>query len=362
MKKLYSLPVKKGTALIFSLFLLFLMVRCAPEELDLIPPYDQMIDDFDEVDDLPDLDDPDPDIDDPDYEPVDTPVVLGNLLQEIIAFSDKGNPISDPSKKQLQDFNINLKEKGLDLNIFSLIDMDFLTYLMNPENPIDPELEAILNEMFDHPDLDMPLPEVPEYGELTTIEDVLAHIESSKNGTGQEGFRRMDSDLYTICADRAYRAFQHRLGELTHQLQEQEDEINANYLRRAYDAEERLIERNVLVHLLLMEQLVEHQQMINKILNAARLAVLAGDPELQQDLLAYALIYATYIRRQMAGWYLSSLAFNHVFYEIEIKSITRLRDDRIAAVRKHYREGVMLAERILDRAIQVYCHNQGSGH
>lgn len=362
MKKLTILPENRGNAFIVSLLLLLLLVRCAPEELDLIPPYEQMIDDFDEVIDLPDIEDPEPDIDDPDYEPIDTPVVLGNLLQEIIAFSDNDNPISDHSKKQLRDFNLKLKEKGLQLDLISSIDMDFLVYLMNPDNPIDPDLEAILDELFKHPDLDFPLPEVPEYGDLPTIEDVVAHIATSKTGTGQEGFRRMDSDLYTICADRAYRAFQHRLGELTHQLLAQEDVINANYLRRAYDAEERLIERNVLVHLLLMEQLVEHQQTITKILNAARKAVLAGDPELQQDLLAYALIYATYIRRQMAGWYLSSLAFNHVFYEIEIRSITKLRDERIAAVRKHYKEGVMLAEKILDRAIQVYCHNQGSGH
>ncbi|WP_158860055.1 hypothetical protein [Lunatibacter salilacus] len=361
MKKLYILPAKKGNLLIFSLSLLLLMVRCAPEELDLIPPYDQMIDDFDEVGDLPGLDDPDPDIDDPDYEPIDTPAVLGNLLQEIIAFSDDGKPISEASKKQLEDFNNKLKEKGLDPDIFSLIDMDFLTNLMNPENAIDPQLEAILNDMFEHPDLEMPLPEVPEYGELTTIEDILARIESSKNGTGQEGLRRMDSDLYTICADRAYSAFQDRLAELTHQLREQEDAINANYLRRAYEAEERLVERNVLVHMLLMEQLVEHQEMINRILNAARLAVLAGDTELQENLLTFALIYATYIRRQMAGWYLSSLAYNYVFFEIEIQSITKLRDDRIAAVKQHYDEAVMLAEEILEKAIQVYCHNQGSG-
>lgn len=362
MKKRHILSKKNGRVWIFSFFLLLLLARCAPEELDLIPAYEQMIDDFDKVDDLPDLEDPEPDIDDPDYEPVETPVVLGNLLQEIIAFSDAGDPISEPSKQKLRDLNISLKEKGLQPDILSSMDLDFSIYLMNPENPIDPELESLLNEVFEHPDLQIPLPEVPEYGELTTIEDVLARIESSKSGTGAEGLRRMDSDLYTKCADRAYRAFQHRLSELTRQFLTQEDEINANYLRRAYDAEERLIDRNVLVHQLLIEQMVEHQQMMNKILNAARKAVLAWDPELHEDLLAYALIYATHVRRQMAGWYLSSLAFNHVFYELEIKSITTLRDDRIAAVKKHYKEGVMLAEKILDRAIQVYCHNQGSGN
>jgi len=361
MKRQLLLNEKRGIAWLASLFLLLLLVRCAPEELDLIPAYDQMIDEFDKVSDLPDLDDPDPDIDDPDYVPVETPVLLGNLLKEITAFSDHDNPISEPSKKKLRDLNTKLKEKGLQLDILTSIDLDFLTSLMNPDNPIDPELEALLNELFEHPDLNVPLPEVPEYGELTSIEDIMDSFAASKTGTGQEGLRQMDSDLYTLCADRANRAFQLRLSALTNQLVDQEDQINANYIRRAYDAEERLIERNVLVHHLLMEQMVMHQQMINKILNAARKAVLAGDSELQQDLLVYGLIYATYIRRQMAGWYLSSLAYNHVFYELEIKSITKLREDRIAAVKQYYNEGVMLAEEILASAIRVYCHNQGSG-
>ncbi|GAB2989320.1 hypothetical protein GCM10027284_02300 [Cyclobacterium sediminis] len=320
-----------------------------------------MVDEFEEVSDLPELNDPDPDIDDPNYEPLNTPVLLSNLLKEIVAFSDDDSPISEFSKSKLRDLNSKLKEKGLKSGTLSEIDMDFLTYLMNPDNSIDPELDVLLTELFELPDLKASLPEILQYGELTTPEAISDYISSSKIGTGKEGLRQLDSDLYAICAEKANRAFQHRLEALTEQLVEQEDQINDNYLRRAYDAEERLIERNVLVHELLKEQLVEYQVIINKILNAARKAVLAGDLDLQEDLLAYGLIYATNIRLQMAGWFLSSISYNHVFYELEINSITILREDRIAAVKQYYLEGVEMAEEILARAIRVYCHNQGSG-
>ncbi|WP_209331708.1 hypothetical protein [Lunatimonas salinarum] len=371
--------MKKNLHYVFQGLLILLLggvslgvfVQCAPQELDLIPPFQQITEDFDEVNDLPGVDDPEPNIEDPDYEDVGPSDEVGNLLEEVILFSEEGRVISEPSRKALRELNDVLKQENTGSDLLVNLDLEFLIKLMNPENEIDSELEQFLNEFFAKANVDIPLPLIPEYGQVTSVEDIAARLQTegsllaglrqNNGGQGNQGQGNRPSDLYSSCVVEANEAFQTRLADLTAQLIEQEDEINGNYLRRAYDAEERLIERNILVHELLMEQLVEHQTTITSIMQAATRAVNHGDHELKEDLLAFALVYAIYIRNQMGAWYLGSLAYNYVFYEAELDSIKKIRDNGIAAIKAHYEEAIAHAEAVLNNAIQVYCHNQGSG-
>lgn len=375
--------MKKALHYVFQALLVLLLggvslgvfVQCAPQELDLIPPFQQITDDFDGVNDLPDVDDPEPDVDDPDYEDVGPSDEVGDLLEEVILFSEEGRAISQPSRIALRELSEALKKatagSGFPLNL----DLEFLIKLMNPENEIDSELERFLNEFFAKTNVKVPLPMIPEYGQVASADNIAARLQAEgsllaglrqagqgNQGQGHGSHGGRPSDLYSSCVKQANEAFQTRLAELTAQLIEQEDAINGNYLRRAYDAEERLIERNILVHGLLMEQLVAHQATITKIMAAATRAVNHGDHELKEDLLAFALVYAIYVRTQMGAWYLGSLAYNYVFYEAELNSIKKIRDNGIAAIKAHYEEAIAHAEAVLNNAIQVYCHNQGSGH
>jgi hypothetical protein len=351
------------SALLLLSLAVFVSLRCSVKEFEMVPPYQQIEDDFDQIGDLPNVEDPDPEIKSPNYDGIDTPELLNNLLREIGLFADDGISISAAGKSELKNIHQALKSNSIEMSSLGQLDEVFLKSMANPDNELselDEEILAKLDQLLIELGFDKFFPEILDVEDLPTQESILALIEKDSRSLSGNNLRL--SELYLECLEEANRAFQRRLRSLNDQLISAEDEINENYLRRANEAEERLMDRNELVHYLLMQQMIVFNEMIEKVIRASFRATKQGDEELAEDLLAFALVYAYYVRSHMSNWVLGSLAFNYQFYKMEIEMITKIRNERLEAVKKHYREALELAEKILREAKDKYCHNQGSGH
>lgn len=331
---------------------------CGTKELDFVPPYQEVEDEFDAIADLPEVDDPDPEFTEPVYQELSTPPLVSNLLEEIVAYEEEDKTISDNSRQELKRLTQALKELGLDLDAQGDFESAYLTSILDLEAPMDEELESLLANFMEKYGLDAPLPEIPEVEDLPDLESVQAAIK--KNLLAASNAKVM-TDIYGPCFQYAREAYDDRIFELDEQLYTAVDRINANYLRRAEQAEERLMRRNEQVHELYMEERNRLNDLATQILKAAVKAGLKGDLELGEELRAYALIYAFHMRGQIKHWALSCLAFNKKFFKQEIEVIEQLREDRIARVLTFHEEAVELADRLLVAAFDR-CHDQGGGN
>jgi hypothetical protein len=348
----------------FVNYLLFLLIApllfwsCGTKEIEFVPPYQDVEDEFDKIADLPEVDDPDPEVTEPVYQEMSTSPLVANLLEEIMAYEEDGKPISANGRKELKRLKQGLKEMGLDLNPQGDFESKYLAGILDLEAPMDVDIEELLERFMEEYDLTVPLPEIPEVEGLPNLESLRTALNKDMlAGTNEKTM----TDIYGPCFQHAREAYDHRVYELDDQLYNAVDQINANYLRRAEEAEERLILRNKQVNDLYVEERNLLYELSSKILKAAVRAGLNGDLEMGEELLAYALIYAYQMRSQIKTWALSCLAFNEKFFIEEIEIIEELREERIARILTIHEEAVQLADRLLIAAFDR-CHDQGGGN
>ncbi|WP_163381089.1 hypothetical protein [Cyclobacterium sp. SYSU L10401] len=329
---------------------------CGTKELEFVPPYQEVEDEFDDIADLPEVDDPDPEFTEPVYEELSTPPLVSNLLEEVMAYEEEGKAISDNARQELKRLKLGLKEMGLDLD--AQIESGHLAGILDLEASLDEDLDALMASFMEKYGLKAPLPEIPEVGDLPDIEALESAL---KKDILAGSNARVMSDIYGPCFQHAREAYDDRVYDLDDQLNSAVDRINANYLRRAEQAEERLMRRNEQVNELYMEERNLLHELSARILRAAVRAGLDGDLELAEELRAYALIYAYHMRIQIKEWALSCVAWNETFFNREIEKIEELRESRIARVLTFHEEAVELADRLLNAAFDR-CHDQGGGN
>jgi hypothetical protein len=274
-----------------------------------------------------------------------------------MAYEEEGKPISANARKELKRIREGVKAMGLDLNPQGDFESKYLEDILDLEAPMDVDVEQLLERFMEEYDLTAPLPEIPEVEGLPDLETLGTALEKGMPAGSNE---RTMTDIYGPCFQHARQAYDHRVSELDDQLYNAVDQVNANYLRRAEDAEERLMQRNKQVNDLYIEERNLLYELSSRILKAAVRAGLNGDLEMGEELLAYALIYAYQMRRQIKAWALSCLAFNEKFFIEEIDIIDELREERIARILTIHEESVELADRLLVAAFDR-CHDQGGG-
>jgi hypothetical protein len=331
---------------------------CGTKEIEFVPPYQDVEDEFDKIADLPSVDDPDPEITEPVYQEMSTSPLVANLLEEILAYEEEGKTISVNARKELKRLKQGLKEMGLDLNPQGDFESKYLADILDLEAPMDVDIEELLEKFMEEYDLTATLPEIPEVEGLPDLESLRTALDKGMLAGTNE---RTMIDIYGPCFQHAREAYDHRVSELDDQLYNAVDQVNANYLRRAEEAEERLIQRNRQVNDLYVEERNLLYELSSRILKAAVRAGLNGDLEMGEEVLAYALIYAYQMRRQIKAWALSCLAFNETFFIEEIEIIEELREERLARILTIYEESVLLGDLLLVAAFDR-CHDQGGGN
>src|SRR5690606_19385481 len=148
----------KNFNFIVYLFLLLLSVQCAQKEEEIVPTDQPGTALFEGMEKLPSVVDPDPVIEEPDYEEIFAPNLSVDVLQGMARVSE-GNEIPLPILEILKAIEDNTKD--IDPSIQALlanVNTEFLLGVMNPENPLDPQLEEFLTKMLEIEQINLPLP------------------------------------------------------------------------------------------------------------------------------------------------------------------------------------------------------------
>src|SRR5690606_38904616 len=135
--------------LIVYVFLLLLTVQCAQKEDETVPADQSGSALFEGMEKLPSVVDPDPVIEEPDYEEIFAPNLSIDILRGMARVSE-GNEVPLPILQVLKAIEDNTY--NIDPSIQALladVNTEFLLGVMNPKNPLDPQLEEFLKMMLE---------------------------------------------------------------------------------------------------------------------------------------------------------------------------------------------------------------------
>src|SRR5690554_3034520 len=113
---------------------------------------------FKDMDRLPSLQDPDPIIEDPDYEEIFEPAYSMRLFDDVL----EGGAVPLHLKEILVGLAGEVRKENPEVQEqFQNVTLDFLVGILDPRNPLDPQLEETLQRMLQMEMLKPTFPEIP---------------------------------------------------------------------------------------------------------------------------------------------------------------------------------------------------------
>lgn len=346
----------KNVNLIVIGFLLLLSVQCAQKEEEIAPTDQASTALLEELESLPSVVDPDPVIEEPDYDEIFSPNLSIEVLKGM-AMVAEGNEIPLPILEILKSIEDNTK--AIDPSIQALladVDIEFLMGVMNPDSPLDPQLEEFLKQMLEIEKINLPLPILPELNSKA-VEESGERKSDLKMGIGSEQSRTTEPS--GPCVEEVYTEYGSGFRICNLGYEDDVFEIDANYIRRLEEAEVRLAQRNILIKELFTQnlpQLAIISQEIKKLVNNLRNHEIVK--ENREQLSYFSLIYSYFIRMNFATLYNYAFVVNQLYYDHEVKLITDLREEKLEEAETNRQACLARVEEIIQKEIKRRCPYQ----
>ena len=334
-----------------SIFFLLLMgfSQCISREDEPKAVESTVQDLVEELKNLPKVEDVDPLIDEPDYS-----ILLGtNLSLEKLEEISKTTAEGELSVSALE-----LLEKlmaGIDPGVRSLlgeVTPEYLLELMDPKNGLDPETQELLEKMLIMADLH--LPQIKTIEGLIDIEILKERIDGVKTGSGGESLRTAASN--SECAVDVYYRFGSGARGCAFREQEELGTIEFNYNQRMDAAEQRYLQRNVLIESLYTNRLMIKASLLANLGKAIQSIDDPAEQERVKMQVKYlGLLYATYIRMHLKSIYEGGLSINHLYFQREVELITDQRQKMEEEIRENFRDCLEQVNRGIIEETEANC-------
>lgn len=287
---------------------------------------------MEELKNLPKVEDVDPLIEEPDYGILFGANLSLEKLEEIGKSAAEGK-LSPGSLEILEELM-----SGIDPGIKALlgkVNPEFLLELMDPENGLEPETQELLQKMLLMADLHQP--QISAIEGLIDLEILMERMERVKTGAGGEFLRT--TGLNSDCAAEVYAQFGSGARDCSFREQEEFEKIDVNYNLRMDDAEQRYLQRNILIKSLYKNRLMIKAALLANVGNAIQtLDDPAEQAKVKMQVKYLGLLYATYIRMHLKTIYEGGLSINHLFFQREVELITDQRQKMEEEIRVNLRK------------------------
>jgi hypothetical protein len=274
---------------------------------------------FENMKKLPAIEDPDPVIEALEYDEIfgkaysmgalidvssedPMPLYLKNMLKEI--------------GEQVRDLNPEVKEKFKNTTLNSLV------RILDPRVPLDPQLEQLLKELLEKHQSDLSLLEVPVVEGLEELRTAVGSLSQKTSRMAAPGDNRVDDS----CAQAIFLQYGSGARACGLDLNLALETIESNYLRRMYEAELRLEERNELLMAFELERLPVVVENFRKVLTAIRNTGTADEVEEIRANIGYlTAAYAYHLRLNVPLWRQYGVRLIEWYYYKELELIEEIR-------------------------------------
>jgi len=288
---------------------------------------------FKDMDRLPSLQDPDPIIEDPDYEEIFDPAYSMRLFDDVL----EGGAVPLHLKEVLQALADAVRQESPEVQEkFQKVTLDFLVGILDPRNPLDPQLEETLRRMLLDEKLKPSFPEIPV---IEGLEELRATQNEVPDGEPNLFTSSQASSGDGICAHEIYMQFGSGARSCTQELAYTSGIIESNYIRRSFEAEERFDDRNLQIIDFSLDKLPKVVTKFRRILTSIRESSTTDEvEEIRSSLGDLAAVYAYYLRINVPLWQNYGLSLNEWYYHKEMElneEIRKKKEDEAAVVHQN---------------------------
>lgn len=274
---------------------------------------------FKDMERLPAIEDPEPEFEELKYEEVFAQAYLMRGLTDVAS--------EDPMPVYLKNLLKSMGEQVRDVDPavkdrFANASLNYLVAIMDPRVPLDPQLEQILQKLWQHLNADLPFTRVPVVEGLEELKTAVDRNDHKIVGPAVLVQREDDN----ACAQAVYMQYGAGARACGLELNESLNLIQSNYIRRMFEAEARFLERKELLFAFELEQLPVAVEKFREVLTAIRQTSTDGEvKDIRANIGYLAAAYAYHLRLNVPLWHEYGAQLTEWYYYKEIELIEEIR-------------------------------------
>lgn len=305
---------------------------------------------FNDRGNIPLLEDPDPVIENPDHEAIFEEHFSFRVLDEVSVDGELSAYVREVLKEialQIQDVDPGIKGK------FKNITLNDLVKILDPRQPLDPQLEELLERLLKTEKLDLSRLEMPE---LDGFEQLKKKHEEGYNFEGDNPVVLASNPGDGSCAQEVYIEYGSGARSCGLTLMLDLQAIEDNYLRRSFEAEERFENRNQQILDSGLEEIPVAVEKIRKVLTLIKET--RTDEEIQEiryNLGYLAAVYAYHLRINFPLWHEYGLALNEWYFYKELELFAEIRTIKDAEADVRYDDCIDWVNGVIIKEVNKRC-------
>ena len=304
---------------------------------------------FKDMEKLPAIEDPKPEFEELKYEEIFAQAYLMRGLTDVASEDPMPVYLKNTLKsmgEQVRDVDPAIRDK------FANASLNYLVAIMDPRVPLDPQLEQILQRLWEQLDFNLPFTPVPV---VEGLEELKAAVESGGEVMGRSVLLAHEGEDDS-CAQAVFMQYGSGARACGLDFTQSLEIIESNYLRRMYEAEMRLEERNELLLAFELEQLPVAVEKFREVLTAIRKTGADGEVrDIRANIGYLAAAYAYHLRLNVPLWHEYGAQLVEWYYYKEIELIEEIREQKEAEADLAYQHCIDWVNGLIIEEVKASC-------